>query len=245
MNNNLYSNILQERINAIKELNSNDETIFLKSVHAVWKEYWFGSPNAWIAFIGASPGNSPGGEYEKMQLPSFLKACDHFNYDDKRGFWKTIKEYSEFIVDDIAIQENINPFQLIISGNLVKKHAGDSRTISLKPEDEEVKKSIELLKRVQPKVVFTLQKEVQEIIKEILLSQKFTQSGVSEVYEIPSGKSKPEHYKVTNIKLESPDKSWRFILSKTPMHPSRKQLCDENNTKAFLKKVFVSSLTMN
>ena len=56
INKKLYSNLIEERLATAKNFSDNE---IVEKITSLKKHYWFGSANAWVVFLGISPGGSP------------------------------------------------------------------------------------------------------------------------------------------------------------------------------------------
>ena len=60
-----------------------------------WPMFSPGTINAWLVFLGASPGNSPGGPWNYDPLPSIGGTHPGVaEYVDANGFWNGIRQYA-------------------------------------------------------------------------------------------------------------------------------------------------------
>ena len=85
-----------------------------------WPKFSPGSLNAWLVFLGPSPGNSPGGDWDYDPNPSI--GCAHpgvAEYLDGKGFWNGIRDYASAVFDELdasgayaaTMVRNLDPHQ--------------------------------------------------------------------------------------------------------------------------------------
>ena len=85
-----------------------------------WPAMSPGSLNAWLVFLGPSPGNSPGEPWNYD--PNSSIGCAHpgvSEYVDRRGFWNHIREYARAVLYELGANDayaatmirNLNPTQ--------------------------------------------------------------------------------------------------------------------------------------
>lgn len=205
----------------------------LEILQSKWKPYWFGSPKAVIAFIGSSPGNS--GAEIPIELPRADKLSNHFaTFSDNRGFWNTLREYSKFMLDGHYEMGSMDWLHHVMAGNLIEDHAGASAKILHKlNRSNAVEDAIDILQLVKPKLIICLESAVQKILLNGFKTKGFSVSN-SSIELVESKIKKPLAYKVETFSLMSDD--WKFNLTKTPMHPSRRSFCDQENIKDFLRQ---------
>ena len=92
----------QERVAALYQTTSNLRDNLMTGLPD-WPIYSPGSLNAWLVFLGPSPGNSPGGLWNYDPLPSFGRAHGGVaEYRDRRGFWNGIREYARAIFPELS-----------------------------------------------------------------------------------------------------------------------------------------------
>lgn len=61
-----------------------------------WPRYWFGSVNAWLVFLGPSPGASGSRaiNWERDQFPTLGRLNEHVRaFPDSQGFWDRLREW--------------------------------------------------------------------------------------------------------------------------------------------------------
>ncbi len=98
----LYSAIPQERVTALGKATGDDRDRLMSELPD-WPIFSPGSLNAWLVFLGPSPGNSPGGSWDYDPLPSVGDAHPGVaEYSDRRGFWKRIREYACAVFPDLS-----------------------------------------------------------------------------------------------------------------------------------------------
>ncbi len=85
-----------------------------------WPMFSPGSLNAWLVFVGPSPGNSPGNAWSYDPLPSTGGAhLGVAEYQDRRGFWNGVREYARTIFPELrpadayaaTMVRNLDPVQ--------------------------------------------------------------------------------------------------------------------------------------
>ena len=89
-----YSAVPQERVTALSRT-TNEHRASLMSGLPEWPMISPGSLNAWLVFLGPSPGNSPGGDWNYDPLPSIGGPHPGVaEYIDGKGFWNGIRKYA-------------------------------------------------------------------------------------------------------------------------------------------------------
>ena len=89
-----YSAVPQERIDALSRTTSEQRSTLMSGLPE-WPMISPGSLNAWLVFLGPSPGNSPGGDWNYDPLPSIGGPHPGVaEYIDGKGFWNGIRKYA-------------------------------------------------------------------------------------------------------------------------------------------------------
>ena len=114
-----YSGIPRSRVSALTETTEDMREALLGEV-SQWPTMSPGSLNAWLVFLGPSPGNSPGVPWNYNPNPSIGDAHPGVSeYVDRRGFWNRIREYARTVFYELDASEayaatmvrNLNPIQ--------------------------------------------------------------------------------------------------------------------------------------
>lgn len=232
--NKLYSNLPEERIQAA-DIYSNEKQI--QAIIGLKNHYWFGAPNAWLVFLGISPGGSPPKGKEcisnyKSQI-SFSKASNHIeSFNDSRGekgFWGKIREYTNDIFPDLKDSEK---YRTILAGNLIDEQTGDSKELIKNNYQKDnilngAKASMEICEIVKPKLLICLQQEVYNILNAQLSYYGHSEYKSNDTLHVQSGLTNNIVYKVPVKYLVSENKLWnKWVLTRMPMHPSRSNFCN-------------------
>ena len=96
-----YSAVPQERVTVLKRTTNEQRTILMEG-SPEWPMMSPGSLNAWLVFIGASPGNSPGEDWNYDPLPSIGGPHPGVSeYEDENDYWNRIREYARTILPEL------------------------------------------------------------------------------------------------------------------------------------------------
>ena len=234
----LYSNLVNERLTASSNFNNKS---IVKSIMSIKPYYWFGAANAWLVFLGSSPGGSPsGGKTQKSDYPSeisFDETSNHLSsFKDKKGFWDKIREYSKDIFPELPAKDL---YKLIMTGNLLEDQQGDSNKLVQEELQDGAVETFKVLSLIKPKLVICLQESVRKLIYKIAVENGNAKIIEEDLLKIDAAIKRPIVYKVPVTYFESNDPLWgKWILTKTPMHPSRSNFCNADNFREqFLKKL--------
>ena len=95
-----YSAVPQERVNALSHTTSDQRTTLMAG-HPKWPMMSPGSLNAWLVFLGPSPGKS-GPNWDYDPLPSVGGSHPGVEeYVDRRGFWNGIRKYARAVFPEL------------------------------------------------------------------------------------------------------------------------------------------------
>ena len=96
-----YSAVPQERIDALSRTTSEQRSTLMAGLPE-WPMISPGSLNAWLVFLGPSPGNSPGGDWNYDPLPSIGGPHPGLvEYVDGNNFWNGIREYARTVFSEL------------------------------------------------------------------------------------------------------------------------------------------------
>lgn len=228
----LYSQLPNARLSAALEVG--DFSVITNEIASIKPYFWFGSGNAWLVFLGSSPGGSPPkGKEDKSNYKSeilFSKASNHFEQTkDGTGFWNKIVDYTKTLFPEI--ENNNDLFRLILAGNLVDNMEGKSKNLDKEDLKFGAVDSFKVMSIVRPKVIICLQKSVYNLVYSMAkLSGQEIQN--SEILKIKSGTKKDVKYEVPINFFKSTDARWnKWILTRVPIHPSRSNFCTNDNFK--------------
>lgn len=237
----LYSNIPEERLTAALEVK---EMSVIDQIKKIKQYFWFGSANAWLVFLGTSPGgSSTKGKEDKSNYKSeisFNEASNHLlNFNDskgKKGFWEKIRGYAKELFPEIPESEL---YKIMLAGNLMDSMEGDSSKLNVEELQKGAIESFDVLSIVKPKLIICLQQNVYELIYKLVKEKEMEQVQASDILQIKSGTKRDIEYKVPVIYFQSKDIVWdKWVLTRMPMHPSRSNFCDATNLKEqFLQKL--------
>ena len=98
----LYSAVPQERVFALAHITGAMRKSLMGGLPS-WPVMSPGSLNAWLVFLGPSPGNSPGGTWDYDSRPSVGGAHGGVaEYVDSNGFWDGIREFARVIFPELS-----------------------------------------------------------------------------------------------------------------------------------------------
>jgi len=130
----MYSPNPKERYKEFLKISASQKRKLLSKIPP-WPMYSPGTINAWLVFLGASPGDSPGEKpWDYDHNPTTNKPHPGVSeYKDSRGYWDGIRLYSEKIFYDLTPDQaysltmvrNFDPTQASVAptGNNMKKAA--------------------------------------------------------------------------------------------------------------------------
>ena len=118
-----YSAVPEERVAALKAATPELRDRLMSGLPS-WPLFSPGSLNAWLAFLGPSPGHSPGASWDYDPLPSVGGAHGGVaEYLDIKGFWNGIRRFSTEVFPELAPEDayastmvrNLDPGQFAVA----------------------------------------------------------------------------------------------------------------------------------
>ena len=101
----LYAPAPQDRVTALGNATCNLRALLMAGLPK-WPLYSPGSLNAWLVFLGPSPGCSPGDAWRYDPLPSIGGAHPGVaDYLDTQGFWNGIRKYARAVFPELRPAE--------------------------------------------------------------------------------------------------------------------------------------------
>ena len=98
----LYSAEPEERVAALGEVSSDLRESLMAGLPS-WPTMSPGSLNAWLVFLGPSPGGSPGGDWYYDALPSIGGPHGGVSeYVDGNNFWDGIREFARTVFPELC-----------------------------------------------------------------------------------------------------------------------------------------------
>lgn len=121
--NGFYSPVPQERVVALRATTTEQRRTLLDAFN--WPIKSPGSLNAWLVFLGPSPGNSPSPiPWNYDPLPSIGRAHPGVSeYKDTQGYWDGIRKFARWIFPELAPHD---AYAATMVRNLDPRHAAVS-----------------------------------------------------------------------------------------------------------------------
>jgi hypothetical protein len=195
-----------------------------------WPRYWFWSLNAWLLYLGPSPGDSPGGpiNWARDRYPNLGMANEHFRtYEDGSGFWRRLRAWTRaaFKLAGIFSEDSDAALGISMCGNVLETFAGDARK---KINTEDLLRGMPFTMRciavIQPRLIVPMEKRLTPLLMTQLKAEgwKVLASGVTQV---PAKNQKRyTHYRPAWHELRRD--SAELLIAESPQHPSRPNFYD-------------------
>ena len=133
-----------------------------------WPKYWWGTANAWLVFLGPSPGNSGGNaiDWNRERLPTLGKPHEHFKTQwDSAGFWQRLREWTiqAYSLAGVFPDDEDAALGLTLLANVLDVPAGDSGKITglLSGAMPNVLNNLGL---VRPRIIVPMHKRVSKLL---------------------------------------------------------------------------------
>ena len=202
-----------------------------------WLPFWHGAANAWLVYLGPSPGNSPGRECgDPFQLPVLGKPHPHLKcYSDARGFWNTLREWtlSSFGTARLFRDEPDAALGVTLNANVLPTPQGDASRIDQGELDRAMPHVADILNLVKPRLLVPLHKKVSKsLLAELKSRGAEVITGPNEI-PVRARSQSYEFYKpkIWEMKLS---RGRNLLVAESPQHPSKRNFIDMRASSAYL-----------
>jgi len=242
--NQLYSNDPRIRWARAREVAKNKGSIEneLANRFQNWPPFWRGSANAWLIFLGPSPGSSGTGS-KPRQIPELGIPHNHFkNYKDKARFWDRIRDWTNQAYSSAGIFDNDHDaaYGISMMGNMTSQNVGDSSKISDEQLSNAMPMVFKALEQVKPRIIVTLEKRVSKILVGHLKSRWNDFIDGPNSIAVQAKNQRFSHYKPKNWEFLSP---WGpLMIAESPQHPSKHNFYDDKVVDDYLAELMKNCL---
>ena len=194
-----------------------------------WPRYWWGVANAWLAYVGPSPGNSRANEidWDRERWPTLGEPHEHFvSQDDSTGFWRRLREWTvnAYSLAGVFVDRADAAIGSTLLANLLDTREGDAGKIGDHDLMRAVPAAVALLGRVRPRVIVPMEKRVAQ-----LLVQGFVGAGARIVAgpskaSVPALHQRYPFYRPSTWQLQAP--FGPLTIAESPQHPSKRNFYD-------------------
>lgn len=134
-----YSAVPRERVVVLGQAKREFRTSLISGLPR-WPTMSPGSLNAWLVFLGPSPGNSPGATWDYDPLPSVGGAHGGVaEYVDGKGFWHGIREFARVVFPELrpadayaaTMVRNLDPGQFAVAPKGEHMHRAATEVIDV------------------------------------------------------------------------------------------------------------------
>lgn len=196
--------------------------------YAAWPKYWWGVGNAWLVFVGPSPGNSGGYQidWDRERLPTIGQPHEHYRTQwDSRGFWDRMRGWpiNGYRQAGLFGDDSEAALSSVLLANVLDVSAGDAGQVThLLPAA--MPRVLDNLALVKPRLIVPMHKQVSE-----LLISEFRRCGAviingPEITPVPAKSQRFSHYKPRSWQLTV---AWGpLLIAEAPQHPSKRNFYD-------------------
>ncbi len=190
-----------------------------------WPKYWWGTANAWLVFLGPSPGNSGGNaiDWNRERLPTLGKPHEHFKTQwDSRGFWDRLREWTiqAYKLAGVFPDDEEAALGLTLLANVLSQKAGKEKGIPEEALVEAMPTVVTQLELVRPRIVVSLTERIFELVyREFQKRYKVAPPRKSTLVKTTTRKKgkkvefQPKYFHIkTNFGL--------LLIARAPIHPS-------------------------
>lgn len=192
-----------------------------------WPRYWWGVANAWLVFVGPSPGH--GGStrsinWEKDRFPTLGKSHEHFRtqVDHKRGFWNRLREWTieSYSLSGVFIDDNEAALGSVLLANVLDTSEGESKKISTESLQKAMPRVVTNLELVRPRLIVPMEKRLSKMLIEELSKRGATIIIGPKRTLVKAKNQSYDYYKPESWQLNT--KYGPLLVAESPQHPSRK-----------------------
>lgn len=243
----VYNQDPRKRWESAKKLLNQDpnsvRTEILKE-YATWPKYWWGVANAWLVFLGPSPGNSAANpiNWEVERLPTLGEPHSHFvSQRDSTGFWPRMREWTAhaFSIAGVFVDDESAAIGSTLLANVLDTKEGDARRIEGAAMELAMPNTVDHLFTVRPRIIVPMEKRISELLIAELKRRVGRVAG-PRVNLVPALNQRYDSYK---------PKAWTFetsfgplLVAESPQHPSKRNFYDPREVDRYLANQIQSCL---
>jgi hypothetical protein len=209
----------------------------IREAYETWPKYWWGVANAWLVYLGPSPGNSAAApiNWEVERLPTLGEPHMHFvSQHDSTGFWPRLREWTinAYSLSGVFIDDDDAAIGSTLLANVLDTREGDAGRISESALEHAMPRTVEHLATVRPRIIVPMEKRISR-----LLVAELKRTG-GRVIRGPSRTSVPalnQRYDFYH------PQSWTFemsfgpvLVAESPQHPSKRNFYDSMEMDEYL-----------
>lgn len=194
-------------------------------IHENWPKYWWGVSNAWLVFVGPSPGNSRSNpiNWQTEKYPTIGKPHPHFiNRIDSTGFWPRIRQWTtnSFKIAEIFYDET-SSLSMVLLANVLDTREGDSAKLLTKSLLEKIPSTVDNLSLVRPCVIVPMEKRVSKMLLNEFKNRGYQVKKGPIIHKVRAKNQKRFTYYKPQSWLMATE--WgEVLIAESPQHPSKK-----------------------
>lgn len=195
----------------------------IRERHAWWPRHWFGTVNAWLLYLGPSPGNSPGRpiNWQRDQFPTVGAPNEHFRtYEDGSGFWRRLRAWTGagFRAAEIFDGDSDAALGMAMLGNVVETFAGDAARITTPELERGMPTAARCISLIQPRLIVPMEKRLTPLLLGELKSAGWQLLG-SGTTQVPAKNQRYRYYRPAWYSLHR--EAQTLLVAESPQHPSK------------------------
>lgn len=218
-------------INAANLLRKDPQSVrdMIRKAYETWPFYWWGVANAWLVYLGPSPGNSAAKpiNWEVERLPTLGEPHMHFKLQrDSTGFWPRLREWTinAYSLAGVFIDDDDAAMGSTLLANVLDTRQGYAGKISASSLEQAMPSTVVHLARVRPRIIVPMDKRVSR-----LLVAELKRRGARNVTgpcptPVSALNQRYEFYRPQSWSLEMP--YGPVLVAESPQHPSKRNFYD-------------------
>ena len=196
----------------------------IRSIYKNWPKYWWGAANAWLVFVGPSPGNSKSKpiNWVTEKYPSIGIPHPHYiNRIDSTGFWPRLREWARnsFQIANVFNDED-DALSMVLLANVLDTREGDSTKLLTESLLKKIPSTVDNLSLVKPCVIIPMEKRVSKMLLNEFKNRGFKIIQGPIIHKVSFENKKGIFYKPKSWVIRT---EWGVVLlSESPQHPSKR-----------------------
>jgi hypothetical protein len=193
---------------------------------ADWPRYWWGVINAWLVFLGPSPGNSKSIrqiDWKTDRFPTLGKPHELFKREvDSTGFWERMRQWTveAYKLAGIFCDNEEAALGSTLLANVLDTREGDATKITDEALLGAIPKVVTHLESVRPRIIIPMEKRTSRyMLEELRRRGTKIVVGPQETQVLAKNQGFP-YYRPKTWHLRT--SFGPLVIAESPQHPSKK-----------------------
>ena len=194
-----------------------------------WPKYWWGVANAWLVFLGPSPGNSKAKpiDWDRERWPTLGEPHEHFvSQVDSTGFWPRMRQWTvnAYALAGVFVDDPEAAIGSTLLANVLDTREGDAGKIDDASLVQAMPTTVAQLSVVRPRLIVPMEKRITRLLLDELTREgSRILSGPSKI-PVPALNQRYPFYRPAGWEVMAP--FGRLTIAESPQHPSKRNFYD-------------------